>query len=169
MASSDVVEAMRLALKPFNIQNLADDWAAQAAEKMLITSMSTLQFVTDVESEAWANLFALLPDPPVPVAARAVIGASLKKVLSGDGDGHAGGGDGKEGRGGNKRKADEVETTLSTSTSLGRYRANARYSKCMYFLLGAALMLKFWKNPAGLSLPLPTYLPAYLPTLLMGN
>ena len=60
MAGSDVVEAMRLALKPFNIQNLADDWAAQAAEKMLITSMSTLQFVTDIESEAWANLFALL-------------------------------------------------------------------------------------------------------------
>ena len=110
MAGSDVVQAMRLALKPFNIQHLADDWAAQAAEKMLITNMSTLQFVTDTESEAWANLFALLPDPPVPVAARAVIGASLKQVLSGDGDGHAGGGDGNQGRGGKKRKADEVET-----------------------------------------------------------
>ena len=61
MAGSDVVEAMRLALKPFNIQNLADDWAAQAAEKMLITSMSTLQFVTDVESEAWALIFKMNP------------------------------------------------------------------------------------------------------------
>ena len=28
MAGSDVVEAMRLALKPFNIQHLADDWNA---------------------------------------------------------------------------------------------------------------------------------------------
>ena len=44
MAGSDVVEAMRLALKPFNIQHLADDWAAQAAGKMLITNMSTLQY-----------------------------------------------------------------------------------------------------------------------------
>ena len=52
MAGSDVVQAMRLALKPFNIESLADDWAAQAAEKMLITNMSTLQFVTDTESEA---------------------------------------------------------------------------------------------------------------------
>ena len=34
----------------------------------------------------------------------------------------------------------------------------------MYFLLGAALMLKFWENPAGLS-PAPTYLPTYLPDL----
>ena len=110
MTGSDVVQAMRLALKPFNVEHLADDWAAQAAGKMLITNVSTLQFVTDTESEAWANLFALLPDPPVPVAARAVIGASLKKVLSGDGDGHAGGGDGKEGGDGKKRKADEVET-----------------------------------------------------------
>ena len=42
MAGSDVVQAMRLALKPFNIQHLADDWAAQAAGKMLITNMSTL-------------------------------------------------------------------------------------------------------------------------------
>ena len=33
MAGSDVVQAMRLALKPFNIQHLADDWAAQAGEK----------------------------------------------------------------------------------------------------------------------------------------
>ena len=44
MAGSDVVQAMRLALKPFNIQHLADDWAAQAAGKMLITNMSTLQY-----------------------------------------------------------------------------------------------------------------------------
>ena len=28
MAGSDVVEVMRLALKPFNIQHLADDWNA---------------------------------------------------------------------------------------------------------------------------------------------
>ena len=42
MAGSDVVEAMRLALKPFNIQHLADDWAAQAAEKMLITYLKAI-------------------------------------------------------------------------------------------------------------------------------
>ena len=39
MAGSDVVEAMQLALKPFHMQHLADDWAAQAAEKMLITNI----------------------------------------------------------------------------------------------------------------------------------
>ena len=33
MAGSDVVEAMQLALKPFHMQHLADDWAAQAGEK----------------------------------------------------------------------------------------------------------------------------------------
>ena len=44
MAGSDVVEAMQLALKPFHMQHLADDWAAQAAGKMLITNMSTLQY-----------------------------------------------------------------------------------------------------------------------------
>ena len=33
MAGGDVVEAMQLALKPFHMQHLADDWAAQAGEK----------------------------------------------------------------------------------------------------------------------------------------
>ena len=43
MAGSDVVEAMRLALKPFNIQNLADDWAAQAAEKIRLRTPTGTQ------------------------------------------------------------------------------------------------------------------------------
>ena len=34
MAGSDVVEAMRLALKPFNIQHLADDWNAEYVEAL---------------------------------------------------------------------------------------------------------------------------------------
>ena len=34
----------------------------------------------------------------------------------------------------------------------------------MYFLLGATLMLKFWKNLTG-PCPAPTYLPTYLPYL----
>ena len=37
MAGSDVVEALRLALKPFNIQHLADDWNA----KNLLTAVGT--------------------------------------------------------------------------------------------------------------------------------
>ena len=37
MAGSDVVEAMQLALKPFHMQHLADDWAAQAGEKHVIS------------------------------------------------------------------------------------------------------------------------------------
>ena len=32
------------------------------------------------------------------------------------------------------------------------------------FCLGGTVMMKFWKNPAGLS-PAPTYLPTYLPYL----
>ena len=36
MAGSDVVEAMQLALKPFHMQHLADDWAAQAGEKFFL-------------------------------------------------------------------------------------------------------------------------------------
>ena len=37
-------------------------------------------------------------------------------------------------------------------------------ARCVFFLLGAALMMKFWKNLTG-PCPAPTYLPTYLPYL----
>ena len=50
MAGSDVVEAMRLALKPFNIQHLADDWNANR------TGVLTSDLLTAVGTE--------MPAPP---------------------------------------------------------------------------------------------------------
>ena len=45
-----------------------------------------------------------------------------------------------------------------------RRTINDRLARCVLFLLGAALMMKFWKNLTG-PCGAPTYLPTYLPYL----
>ena len=58
MAGSDVVEAMRLALKPFNIQHLADDWNANRTYLQL--SVQRCQHPLAAERCCWGGG----PDPP---------------------------------------------------------------------------------------------------------
>ena len=58
MAGSDVVEAMRLALKPFNIQHLADDWNANRTYLQL--SVQRCQPPLAAERCCWGGG----PDPP---------------------------------------------------------------------------------------------------------
>ena len=58
MAGSDVVEAMRLALKPFNIQHLADDWNANRTYLQL--SVQRCQHPPAAERCCWGGG----PDPP---------------------------------------------------------------------------------------------------------
>ena len=54
MAGSDVVEAMRLALKPFNIQHLADDWNANRTYLQL--SVQRCQHPLAAELWCWGVL-----------------------------------------------------------------------------------------------------------------
>ena len=58
MAGSDVVEAMRLALKPFNIQHLADDWNANRTYLQL--SVQRCQHPPAAERCCWGGV----PTPP---------------------------------------------------------------------------------------------------------
>ena len=60
MAGSDVVEVMRLALKPFNIQHLADDWNANRTYLQL--SVQRCQHPPRPSSRAL--LLGGGPDPP---------------------------------------------------------------------------------------------------------
>ena len=57
MAGSDVVEAMRLALKPFNIQHLADDWNANRTYLQL--SVQRCQHPLAAERCCWGVLASL--------------------------------------------------------------------------------------------------------------
>ena len=59
MAGSDVVEAMRLALKPFNIQHLADDWNANRTYLQL--SVQRCQHPPAAERCCWGGG---VPTPP---------------------------------------------------------------------------------------------------------
>ena len=61
-----------------------------------------------------------------------------------------------------KLKMFGIAKNLSLSLSKAPKRQNTR--ERVYYLLGAALMMKFCKNLAG-PCPAPTYLPTYLPYL----
>ena len=61
MAGSDVVEAMRLALKPFNIQHLADDWNANRTYLQL--SVQRCQHPLAAERCCWGVLRGISVKP----------------------------------------------------------------------------------------------------------
>ena len=63
MAGSDVVEAMRLALKPFNIQHLADDWNANRTYLQLSVQRCQHPPAAERTDPALPRLFAAAPPP----------------------------------------------------------------------------------------------------------
>ena len=69
---------------------------------------------------------------------------------------------------GPKPATQSSKTYLRICSRLLPHHHRTHPSRWRLFLLGADIMMKFWKNLTG-PCPAPTYLPTYLPTLLMGN
>ena len=78
--------------------------------------------------------------------------------------------DGEEHHGGEERPGAAWALARVSGLGMGMgavfilYQGFRGRSTCMLFLLGAALMMKFWKNLTG-PCGAPTYLPTYLPYL----